>query len=72
MVITEDFRYPETTGEKPVGLSIQQWYAKKIFLLSSENQDIYNSFVKVMNLIRPMTILMHPRIIKRVLKKTFS
>ncbi|WP_026567568.1 NAD(P)/FAD-dependent oxidoreductase [Bacillus sp. UNC41MFS5] len=72
MVITEDFRYPETIGEKPVGLSIQQWYAKKIFLLSSENQDIYNSFVKVMNLVRPMTILMHPRIIKRVLKKTLS
>ncbi|MCM3115504.1 FAD-dependent monooxygenase [Neobacillus sp. MER 74] len=72
MVITEDFRYPETIGKKPAGLSIQQWYAKKIFLLSSENQEIYNSFIKVMNLIRPMTILMSPRIIKQVLKKSFS
>ncbi|WHY64929.1 FAD-dependent oxidoreductase [Neobacillus sp. SuZ13] len=72
MVITEDFRYPETNGKKPTGLFIQQWYAKKIFLLSSENQEIYNSFIKVMNLIRPMTILMSPRIIKQVLKKTFS
>ncbi|WP_144548285.1 NAD(P)/FAD-dependent oxidoreductase [Bacillus sp. X1(2014)] len=72
MVITEDFRYPETIGKKPAGLSIQQWYAKKIFLLSSENQEIYNSFIKVMNLIRPMTILMSPRIIKQVLKKTLS
>ncbi|MEH7745986.1 FAD-dependent oxidoreductase [Neobacillus drentensis] len=72
MVITEDFRYPETIGKKPAGLSIQQWYAKKIFLLSSENQEIYNSFIKVMNLVRPMTILMSPRIIKQVLKKTLS
>ena len=72
MVITEDFRYPETIGKKPAGLSIQQWYAKKIFLLSSENQEIYNSFIKVMNLICPITILMSPRIIKQVLKKTFS
>jgi 2-polyprenyl-6-methoxyphenol hydroxylase-like FAD-dependent oxidoreductase len=72
MVITEDFRYPATIGKKPAGLSIQQWYAKNIFLLSSENQYIYNSFIKVMNLLRPTSSLMHPRIIKSVLKRTFS
>lgn len=71
MVITEDFRYPDTTGKKPIGLSLQQWYAKNIFLLSSQNQDIYNSFIKVMNLVRPISILMHPRIIISVLKRTF-
>ncbi|MCM2532401.1 glutamate synthase subunit beta [Neobacillus pocheonensis] len=72
MVITEDFRYPETTGRKPYGLFIQQWYAKNIFLLSSQNQDIYNSFIQVMNLVRPITILMLPRILKSVLKRAFS
>jgi 2-polyprenyl-6-methoxyphenol hydroxylase-like FAD-dependent oxidoreductase len=72
MVITEDFRYPATIGKKPAGLSIQQWYAKNIFLLSSKNQDIYNSFIKVMNLLRPTSTLMHPRIIKSVLKRTFT
>lgn len=72
MVITEDFRYPDTMGKKPAGLSIQQWYAKNIFLLSSENQDIYNSFIKVMNLLRPTSSLMHPGIIKCVLKRTFT
>jgi 2-polyprenyl-6-methoxyphenol hydroxylase-like FAD-dependent oxidoreductase len=71
MVITEDFRYPETAGKKPFGLSIQQWYAKSLFLLSAENQLIYDSFVKVMNLVSPMTILMQPKIIKSVLKRTF-
>jgi 2-polyprenyl-6-methoxyphenol hydroxylase-like FAD-dependent oxidoreductase len=72
MVITEDFRYPGTIGKKPAGLSIQQWYAKNIFLLSSENKDIYNSFIKVMHLLRPTSTLMHPRVIKSVLKRTFS
>ncbi|MED1469217.1 FAD-dependent oxidoreductase [Bacillus salipaludis] len=70
MVITEDFRYPATIGKKPAGLSIQQWYAKNIFLLSSQNQDIYNSFIKVMHLLSPTSTLMHPRIIKSVLKRT--
>ncbi|MCM3570331.1 FAD-dependent monooxygenase [Neobacillus mesonae] len=69
MVITEDFRFPDTIGKKPMGLSLQQWYAKQIFLLSSQNQRIYHSFVKVMNLIQPMTILMYPKIIGAVLKR---
>ncbi|WP_244933683.1 hypothetical protein [Neobacillus mesonae] len=69
MVITEDFRYSETIGKKPLGLPFLQWYAKHIFLLSAEKQEIYNSFVKVMNPVSPMTTLMHPKIIKNVLKK---
>ncbi|MGG3563944.1 glutamate synthase subunit beta [Neobacillus rhizosphaerae] len=71
MVIIEDFRYPETTGKKPLGLFIQQWYAKNIFLISSQDQHVYNSLFKVMNLIHSMTTLMHPRILKTVLKRTF-
>jgi flavin-dependent dehydrogenase len=71
MVLAEDFRYPETTGNKPYGLKLQQWYAKEIFLLSAEDSRIYDRFVKVMNLIGPMTILMHPKVVFRVLKKVF-
>ncbi|MFJ5762023.1 NAD(P)/FAD-dependent oxidoreductase [Neobacillus sp. NPDC093182] len=72
MVITEDFRYSATTGKRPFGLSIQQWYAKNIFLLSSQNQEVYDAFVKVMNLVRPITTLMTPSIIKSVLSHAFS
>jgi hypothetical protein len=70
MVITEDFRYSATTGKPPFGLFIQQWYAKKIFLLSSQNKEVYDAFVKVMNLVRPISSLMTPRIIKNVLLHT--
>ncbi|MFS0823279.1 NAD(P)/FAD-dependent oxidoreductase [Bacillus sp. 1P02SD] len=68
MVLTEDFRYPETTGQKPLGLAFLQWYAKQVFLLSGENEKVYDSFIKVMNLKRPMTILMQPRILFAVFK----
>ena len=71
MVLTEDFRYPETVGRKPAGLSIQQWYAKNIFLLSSEHKGTYNSFIQVMHLLRPTSTLMHPSIIKNVWKRKF-
>ncbi|WP_246277247.1 hypothetical protein [Neobacillus endophyticus] len=66
MVITEDFRYRETMGKKPIGLSFQQWYAKNIFILSSKNQEIYDSFIRVMNLISPASILMKPKILRSV------
>ncbi|MEH7122493.1 FAD-dependent monooxygenase [Bacillus sp. JJ1773] len=72
MVIAEDFRYPATIGKKPAALSLQQWYAKNIFLLSSENKDVYSSFVNVMHLLKPTSTLMHPRIIKSVMKRTFT
>ncbi|WP_010281384.1 FAD-dependent oxidoreductase [Bacillus timonensis] len=72
MVLTEDFRYPETTGKKPLGLPILQWYAKNVFLLSGKDEKIYDSFIKVMNLKRPMTILMKPRIVFEVLKCSFK
>ncbi|WP_462413233.1 FAD-dependent oxidoreductase [Neobacillus sp. Marseille-QA0830] len=70
MVLTEDFRYPSTTGKRPMGLSFLQWYSRNIFLLSAEDKRTYNSFIKVMNLVRPMTILMTPRILWRVCKKS--
>ncbi|MFG6116107.1 FAD-dependent oxidoreductase [Halobacillus sp. MO56] len=72
MVITEDFRYPDTIGKKPVGLAIQQWYAKNIFLLSSENKDVYQSFIRVMHLLGPTSTLMRPGVVKSMLKRTFS
>jgi 2-polyprenyl-6-methoxyphenol hydroxylase-like FAD-dependent oxidoreductase len=74
MVITEDFRYPATanTRKRPFGLFIQQWYAKKIFLLSAHNKEVYDRFVKVMNLVRPISSLMTPSIIKSVLIHAFS
>lgn len=67
MVATEDLRYRNVKEKKSIGLVIQQWYSKKIFQLSAQNQYVYDSFIKVMNLVSPITILFHPKIIKSVI-----
>ncbi|WP_432354492.1 FAD-dependent oxidoreductase [Sporosarcina sp. A2] len=67
MVLTEDFRYPGVTGKTPTGLTIQQWYSKKIFLLSASSQNVYASFIDVMNLVQPPTSLLRFGIMKEVL-----
>ncbi|KKB40348.1 NAD(P)/FAD-dependent oxidoreductase [Bacillus thermotolerans] len=69
MVITEDFRYPDITGKRSPFLKTQQWYAKQVYLLSSKNEHIYDTFVKVMNLVQPINSLMQPRILMSVLKR---
>ena len=70
MVISEIFRFPNVTGKKPIGLAVQQWYSKNIFLLSSQNQEVYNTFIKVMNLVRPTTILFHPNVLLPLIRRT--
>lgn len=47
IVITEGFRYPGISGRRPIALRVQQGYSKTIFVLFSQNQNIYNSFIKV-------------------------
>ncbi|SEC18055.1 glutamate synthase subunit beta [Paenibacillus sp. GP183] len=69
MVISEDYRFPDMKGQKPLGLSIKQWFVKKIYLLSSHDQRVYSSFIKVMNLVQPATILFHPSVILKVIKQ---
>lgn len=72
MVLIEDFRYPNIVGKKPPGLIVQQWFSKNIFLLSAQNQHIYDTFIKVMNLVKPTAILMHPKIILSVIKRNLG
>jgi 2-polyprenyl-6-methoxyphenol hydroxylase-like FAD-dependent oxidoreductase len=69
MVLCEDFRYGKVKGKRPFGLKFQQWYVKKIFLLSAKNKAIYQDFAKVMNLVSPATILFKPSTLKEVLKR---
>ncbi|UOQ48732.1 glutamate synthase subunit beta [Gracilibacillus caseinilyticus] len=65
----EDFRYPSIAGTQSRMLRFQQWYVKNIYLLSSQDKKVYNAFIQVMNLIQPVTILFHPAIIFKVLKR---
>lgn len=69
MILIEDFRYRHVAGKKPIGLSFLQWYTRRIFLRSSQNTDIYNTFIYVMNLLRPASTLFSPSILYKTLRR---
>ncbi|TVY03996.1 FAD-dependent oxidoreductase [Paenibacillus cremeus] len=69
MILIEDFRYGHVTGKKPIGLSFLQWYTKRIFQRSSQNTDIYNAFIYVMNLLRPASTLFSPSILYKTFRR---
>ncbi|MEW9668481.1 NAD(P)-binding protein [Ammoniphilus sp. 3BR4] len=69
MILIEDFRHRHVTGNKPMGLTFLQWYTKRIFQRSSQDTDIYNAFVYVMNLLRPANTLFHPSVIWKALRR---
>lgn len=69
MIIIEDFRYPHVAGKRPLGLSLLQWYTGRIFQRSSQHADVYNAFIHVMNLLRPVQTLFSPSILYKVLRR---
>ncbi|MFK7693546.1 FAD-dependent oxidoreductase [Paenibacillus sp. HJGM_3] len=72
MIMIEDFRYHHVVGKKPLGLALLQWYTRRIFHRSSQNTEIYNAFLNVMNLLRPVSTLFSPSILYKLLRKNRS
>jgi hypothetical protein len=62
-----DFSYPETTGPRPRGIALSNWYARRIALASQVAPDINATFVGVQQLIDPPSVLFRPSLIARVL-----
>ncbi|GMK42847.1 glutamate synthase [Paenibacillus sp. CCS19] len=69
MIIIEDFRYPHVAGKKPLGLTLLQWYTRRIYHRSSQDTDVYNAFIHVMNLLCPVHTLFSPSILYKVLRR---
>jgi hypothetical protein len=67
LATTEDFRFPETTGRRPFGLGVLQWYIGHILELSATHPDILRRFMLVMNLLAGPLVLLTPKIIFTVL-----
>jgi 2-polyprenyl-6-methoxyphenol hydroxylase-like FAD-dependent oxidoreductase len=67
LAVGEDFRYPQTTGTKPVGVDIVNYYVKRLHQATLSDRVVGDAFFKVMNLINPPSTLFHPQIVWRVL-----
>jgi hypothetical protein len=68
MAVGEDFRFPTTTGPKPLGTDFINRYTAKVNRVSHYDEVVGAAFLRVMNLLAPPTSLFHPRILWRVLR----
>jgi 2-polyprenyl-6-methoxyphenol hydroxylase-like FAD-dependent oxidoreductase len=68
MAVGEDFRYPETTGPKPIGIGIINRYIYKVHKATLKDEIVCKAFLEVMSLLKPPASLFHPKILLRVMK----
>jgi len=67
LAVGEDFRYPETSGQKPAGVDLINAYVTKVHQATHHDTVVYTAFLNVMNLMAAPTSLFHPKILWRVL-----
>ena len=65
----EDFRYPQTRGERPRGYGLVKWLNRKFFALSGTDEEFSVAFFKVLSLVEPPASLLKP---KYLLKASFA
>jgi 2-polyprenyl-6-methoxyphenol hydroxylase-like FAD-dependent oxidoreductase len=68
IALTEDFRFRTTSGRKPIGLPILQWFVKKVVAASAYNEDVYTKFIQVLHLKKHPITLASPYILAKVFK----
>lgn len=68
MAAGQDFRFPETEGEKGPQVDFVNSYMVQLNRATHHDPVVYCEFLKVMNLMQPPTTLFHPAIEARVLQ----
>lgn len=66
IALTEDFRFRTTSGRKPAGLPLFQWFVKKVTLACSQNERVYAQFIKVLHLKSHPVSLARPVLLARI------
>ena len=66
-VSVEDFRYPQTRGERPKGYSLAKWLNSKFFALSGTNHEFAVAFTKVFHLLEPPSSVLKPKYLLKAL-----
>ncbi|MET0415168.1 MAG: FAD-dependent monooxygenase [Actinoplanes sp.] len=65
-----DFAYPETTGPRPRGIALRNWYSRRIAYASQVDPEINAAFSRVQHLVSPPEVLTEPRFVARVLRQS--
>lgn len=69
MAAGQDFRYPETEGQKAPGTDLINAYLNRVNQATHHDTVVYGQFLRVMNLMEPPTSLFKPAILRRVLRQ---
>ncbi len=64
----EDFRYPETSGERPPGCRLLNGYFARVLELSAESPPVHHRFLKVMNFLSSPLVMFSPGVALRALR----
>jgi 2-polyprenyl-6-methoxyphenol hydroxylase-like FAD-dependent oxidoreductase len=62
-----DFAFPQTTGPRPRGIALSNWYARRIGLASQVAPDVNTTFLRVQQLLVPPSVLLRPAFMARAL-----
>jgi 2-polyprenyl-6-methoxyphenol hydroxylase-like FAD-dependent oxidoreductase len=69
LAASEDFRHPETQGNRPLGVNLLNRYARRVHELSTFDPRVTLLLYQVLQAIKPPTALFSPRILTKVLFK---
>ncbi len=65
----EDFRYPQTRGDRPKAYGLAKWLNRKFFALAATDEEFAVAFYKTLHLVEPPEALLKP---KYLLKAAFA
>lgn len=71
LAVGNDFRFTETQGSRPIGTAILNAYVERLLKRAHTDETLATAFVRAAMLERPLTSLVHPRIMWKVLRPTF-
>ncbi len=66
MTVGADFTFAETTGPKPSGTRIFNWYLERFVRAAHDDGVLADAFARVLRLEQDPTALLHPRLVRRV------
>jgi 2-polyprenyl-6-methoxyphenol hydroxylase-like FAD-dependent oxidoreductase len=67
--VGNDFAYPETSGPRPRGVRLTNWYGRRVALASQVSPELSRAYFDVQQLLAPPSALLRPAVIAKVLRR---
>jgi 2-polyprenyl-6-methoxyphenol hydroxylase-like FAD-dependent oxidoreductase len=66
--VGNDFAYPQTTGPRPRGVGLTNWYARRLALATHRSPELTQVYMRVQQLLAPPSELLRPAVVAKVLR----